>query len=523
MRLWFLILAATTALAGPVAAQDPAPAPTRPLSGPSDRAERLVAIEADEAAGSAAFDRRDWAVAEVHYRRAWLGRRKIDGWTTLTAANMGYNLAAVLNSLGRKDEAAAIRTQAIAERRRHPTGGGVILADLYKLDAEAYQYSDPARARFAWENAYALYRPVLAQGDNANIALRMQAQALQSLSRNEEALLLADRAVEGARLLRNRDPFIRAMIIRGGIKNALGDMAGGEADLRRAVGFADPPDPWALVALANALDGLGRTDEAAEVDNEAIRRFEQMGPDYRSNVAATMQDLAFIRLQQRQLEESAALYRSAIAVGRTSDDPTQEITASAMLGWNLHLMDRDAEAEPLLRQAIIDVPTMNVQETRATGAAYTNLAQVLAAQGKHQDALDYYRQAQAVFDRTIGPDHPDMGNFYAMMGESVAAVDGPAPAEALYRRAAEVMRNRPIGHPDVVERAQKHARLLVEMHRPREALAQLRPAGSALLARVGGQKTTVQSQREFNRTRELFRLTVQAAWETGNPSTTPGA
>ena len=482
------------------------------LAGNPDRKTVWAQADADAKTASDAQSANDWDTAVRAYRSAWMGHRKAVGWQSVAAATDAFNLSVVLTAAGRLDEAATVRRQAIAERSRAIGGGGPDLADLWKLEARALDRAKPDQSEAAWRSALALYEASPRHVDAAAEAAAGVALTWSTRVRPEQGLPWAERAVAIAENGGSNAMKTWTLTTRGRLKSEAGDFEGGLVDLRQAVAVRDPSDGNPLQQLALALDAQGRYDEAAAALDAAIAAYELQGDYGRPGLAEAINTLGQVRTSQQLYVQAEALYRRGLEVA--ADDPFETSVINANLGWNLDRQGRYAEAEPLLRQAVIDIRAHEGRETRNTGFTLGNLAGDLQAQGRQAEALPLLRKSYESLARTIGPEHPAIGWTVNALAGAVAAVEGPSASEPWFRQGLDLARRRmPPGHPQATERAEDFSRVLLKAERPADALDVLRPAGQAALSRAGSASETVQSQRAFNRSRSLFRLTVEAAWD----------
>ncbi|CAN5137122.1 hypothetical protein BH10PSE1_BH10PSE1_34270 [soil metagenome] len=496
-----LAIVATGGACGPVLARDP------------DRAAVLARADANLAAASAAFSGERWGEASVLYRLAWMGHRKARGWWSSAAAVDAYNLSIALRSRGLDAEAAAVRAQAIAERAREPGGGGVDLADLWKLEAEALPASRGQDALDAWLAAWRLYQAAPGHEGLASEAAVGVAQTYSYMTRPKEGLAHAEQAVVAARASGDANRLCWALIMRGRLKSEAGDVTAGMVDFQLALAATDPPQGSALDAMAGALNAQGRYDEAADALADSIAIWEAGGDRARVYLAESLNTLGQIRTTQRLLPEAEALYRRGIQIAEQANDQPQVAVINANLGWNLHLQQRYDEAEPLLRQVVNEVRASEGRETRNYGFTLGNLAGDLQAQGRDAEAVILFRQSHESLARIIGDDHVDMGWIVNAMARSIVVTEGDAAAEPWFRQGLELASKRlPPGHPETTERAEDFSRLLLRRDRPVEAVSVLRRVGDGSVSATHRTPGTIQSSRAFDRTRPLFRLKVQALW-----------
>jgi Flp pilus assembly protein TadD len=149
-----------------------------------------------------------------------------------------------------------------------------------------------------------------------------------------------------------------------------GDLAGGVELFRRAVAEA-PGDVGARINLANALNDLGRTDEAAAQFREAAAR-DPKNP-------TPLFGLGIVQAGRGELDAAAASYAAAIALRPAFAEAYNNLGAvEAQRG-------RAAEAERAFATAV------GIQPGYAQ--ARVNLGLLLEARGRREDALVQFREA----------------------------------------------------------------------------------------------------------------------------------
>jgi len=139
---------------------------------------------------------------------------------------------------------------------------------------------------------------------------------------------------------------------------------------------------------------------------EKFRRAVQLKPDY----ADAWNDLGALYMDQGRFSDAIPAFESAL---KNVFYSTQE-RALANLGWSLHKVGRDTEAERKLRDAIEVAPGFPL--------AHKFLGAVLQERGDHRAAVDEFDQAIRLF-----PDDPEThlkrGLSLLRLGERSAARD----------------------------------------------------------------------------------------------------
>ena len=147
---------------------------------------------------------------------------------------------------------------------------------------------------------------------------------------------------------------------------AQGDSAGAEESIRKAIAIAADPDYF--LNLGNVLKAGGRTDEAAEAYQAALRIDPGCGGAHYS--------LGNLRRAAGALEEAAACFERAVEAEPAHGD------SLAALGQTLNALGRPAEALPFLERAVRQMP--------GDAGLACDLGDALAALGRPAEAAVWY-------------------------------------------------------------------------------------------------------------------------------------
>ncbi len=99
---------------------------------------------------------------------------------------------------------------------------------------------------------------------------------------------------------------------------------------------------------------------------------------------------------------------------------------------------RYAEADPLYKQALSIFEKALGPDHPDTGTALSNLALVYADTGRYAEADPLYKQALSIFEKALGSDHPDTGTALSNLAALYAATGRYAEAEPLYKQALSI-------------------------------------------------------------------------------------
>lgn len=332
-----------------------------------------------------------------------------------------------------------------------------------------------------------------------------------------------------------------------------------EAELRAITAATDATGPqqvsaWALLAKTYARSGRFQQAEEAAVAalDHAVAAY---GPDH-AETAAAWHNLGTARGEMGRNSDAVAALRRAVAlreglfgadgeptlvsiynlaahlhaVGRLNDaeallrevlahaEPGSESHVYALhhLGFTLSQMERHAEAETWLRQAVDRRALMPDRSLEAV--SLSALADALRGQGRHAEARAAYGRALELIEAN---DYAGLAMLRSAvllgLAENQQAEGRVLEAETAYRQSIAIARAHLLqGHPRLVARELGLAGFLNDQQRASEALTLLRPARDALLARTrnleGGE-----TRLELDRFRSLFRETVQATWNMAQP------
>ncbi len=345
-----------------------------------------------------------------------------------------------------------------------------------------------------------------------------RAYALLNGGQLDEARGLADRLRRQAEQLGDDGLMIQVLSILADLAMRDGDFVVAEQHARHLLPLmSDYPDAEAAAwaTLGEALREQGRFDDAAE----ALRRALDMNAAHGAspqNEANWLNHLAILRGDQGRFGEGEELFRRAVEVAEMHDLEEARIVASANLARNLYQQSRHAEAEAGLRQAVENVRNREGEASINYGIGVANLAIELQAQGRHAEALPGLRQALGVLQRARGRDNADNVLTINALARSIEVVEGPTAALPLYREAVAISQaTRLPGHPQTATVTTDLAKTLLASGQPEPAIEVLRDLADAVFGRATAatRVNATQAAAEFDRTRSLFRLQVQAAWD----------
>ena len=275
--------------------------------------------------------------------------------------------------------------------RRHGSIGRILLTCL--LVCEFVFFGLRTRAQtLVWHNDETLWRGVLAQFPNSDVANNSLAQTLLSQGRIPEALEYAHRAVKVAPSAETHRNLGIALTQAGRIQEALVEF---ELALRIKPDLADVHHNFALALLR-----LGRVPEAIGHWEQALR----IEPNY----AEAHCNLGVVLQRTGKLEDAIGHYEQAL---RAKPDYAE---AHYNLGVALVRMGRVPEAIEHWQQAL----RINPDYTEA----HCNLGVALEQSGRIEDAIEQYEQALKTRP-DLAEVHYDLGVAFARVGRVPQAIE----------------------------------------------------------------------------------------------------
>jgi len=280
--------------------------------------------------------------------------------------------------------------------RRSTSPAKIALACLLVCECSFFVYRTRAQT-FVWHNDEALWRGVLAQYPNSDVANNMLAQTLSNQERIPEALEYAQRAVKVASSAETHRNLGIVLTQAGRIEEAIGEF---DVALRLEPDLADAHHNLALALLRE-----GRVPEAIDQWEQALR----IDPDYAEahcNLGVALQQLG-------EIEEAIGHYEQAL---RAKPDYAE---AHYNLGVALVRLGRVPEAIGQWEQAL----RINPDYTEA----HCNLGVALEQSGKIEDAIGQYEQVLRI--------RPDMAEVHYNLGVALLRVGRATEAIAHWEQA----------------------------------------------------------------------------------------
>jgi len=236
--------------------------------------------------------------------------------------------------------------------------------------------------------------------------------------------------------------------------NDRGNRAAEEGRMDEAVGlYRESLDIWRAAGpeydahRAGALFNLSIVISAAGNRLDAVRVMEESLTLHRKTLGLThhrtisnMNLLASNYLVIGRVDESEAMFREVMPVARELY-PKDIQMARALEGLCGVLLRRGRPQEgiALAEEALaIAVPAAG-EDSLDAALAYANVGEALRASGQPERSLPLFRKSRALYEKTLGPDHPRVAALLSQEGMLFLEDGKPAMAEQLMTRAIEAL------------------------------------------------------------------------------------
>ena len=299
----------------------------------------------------------------------------------------------------------------------------------------------------------------LAEDDDPN-ALRLQLNQLIGQGKYQEAIPVAERAVEVAKRTLGADhpKTADALNYLGFIFQKIGNYAKAEPPYQEALRIRQKVLGPEHLDTAGSLNGLavlyldmGEYAKAEPLCQEALRICQKvLGPEH-PGTALCLFNLGSLYRAVGEYAKAEPLYQEALRIRQKVLGPEHPDTATSLenLGSLYQSMGEYPKAEPLHQEALRIRQKVLGPEHPSTTISLNNLAALYRAVGEYAKAEPLYQEALRIRQKVLGPEHPytalslnNLAVLYKDMGEY-------ARAEPLYQEALRIRRKilRP-EHPD---------------------------------------------------------------------------
>ena len=260
----------------------------------------------------------------------------------------------------------------------------------------------------------------------------------------------------------------------------------------------------------------------AAVSPSALAIWEKSFGQEHPDVAIGLNNLALSLQATNRLAEAEPLFRCALAIW--------ERVSRARASWTWRWASSTSRLLPPRTASPRPEPPLSSSDGKISGrkslarpdhpnvaSALNNLAGVLEAMNRLDEAEPLFRRALAILEKSYGPDHPQVAFCLNNLAELLRATGRPSEAEPLFRRALAIRENS-LGpdHPEVAISLHNLAFMLKNTNRSsmrpsrfdRRALCDRReepPRAGSIRARLPSATTSPRSRPRWGMGREGHR------------------
>ena len=183
------------------------------------------------------------------------------------------------------------------------------------------------------------------------------------------------------------------------------------ASYRAAMSAAADERQHAITAnnLAALCLEQGDREEARKLYRQALDTWQRILAPDAPEVASTLNNLGALYAIEGRYKDAAWYYQRALAIRPLPNTLNN-------LAEMYRAEGRYSQAEKIFRQLIDTLPA----DDPTLGTVLNNLGELCRQKGRKAEAREYYHRALAVWEKTLGPNHP----YKAATMQNLALVDG---------------------------------------------------------------------------------------------------
>ena len=209
-----------------------------------------------------------------------------------------------------------------------------------------------------------------------------------------------------------------------------------------------------LTKKAFELYRAGKYDRAVIVSRKALGVAERNVRSDHPNVAASLNNLAFLYEAQGEYAQAEPLYQRALAIWEKALIPDDRNVATSLgnLARLYTAQGEYARAETLGKRALWISEKALGPDHPVVAMSLNNLAWLYTARGEYARAEPLCKRALRISEKAFGPDHPDVASSLSSLARLYITQGEYAQAEPLYQRALTIL-EKAFGpdHPDVAK------------------------------------------------------------------------
>jgi tetratricopeptide (TPR) repeat protein len=179
--------------------------------------------------------------------------------------------------------------------------------------------------------------------------------------------------------------------------------------LAEQAGRDNPRIPSILNDLAEYQDQMGRYEEGLRNVRRSLEIRERTLPPDHPDFANAYNTLGNIESNRHRQPEAVAAYERAIEIERKQYGPEHWLVAGGLMGLaTAHQAQGHLDLALRYDREALDIFQARNPEDPNIGKVLVNIGEVLLLQDKPAEALESYRKALAIFEKTLGADNPNL-------------------------------------------------------------------------------------------------------------------
>ncbi len=252
-------------------------------------------------------------------------------------------------------------------------------------------------------------------------------------------------------------------------------------------------DPERLASVRGVMAARRGEHAKAELSFAATERLvrERLGPDHPSRGRA-LSNLGSSKLHQGRIDEALPMLAEAAQLVSKALGEEHPDTMRALNSWGaaLGIGERYAEAATVFQKVLAGYKATLGPDNQRLGVAALNLAQARFKLGELDQAQALFAEAAGVWERSLGPEAPDLAAALAGVGQVLHAKGEPAKALEPLRRAVAICGKAECEPVDEAVLRFLFARASVEAGQPRAAALPYAQKALALFNALGTPEET---------------------------------
>jgi tetratricopeptide (TPR) repeat protein len=209
--------------------------------------------------------------------------------------------------------------------------------------------------------------------------------------------------------------------------------------LQKVLGPENPNTATSLNNLGELYRAMGEYAKAEPLHQEALRIRQKVRPEH-PDTAFSLNNLAVLYWEMGEYAKAESLLQEALRI-RQKVLGSEHLETAQTLN-NLGVLYRDmgeyAKAEPLFQEALRIQQKVLGPKYVETATSLNNLAMLYQNMGEYAKAEPLYQEALQIFQKLLGPEHPHTAVSLGSMATLYWAMGEYAKAEPLYREALQI-------------------------------------------------------------------------------------